>query len=347
VLRLKGSATPELQWASEMIERQVQAMSRLIDDLMDVSRINQGRIELRRERVELASVLHDAVETCRPLIDEYGHRLSVILPAQKLPLEADPTRLAQAFMNLLNNAAKYMDRGGHIEVSVRREHEDVLVTVTDSGIGIAEDRLDSVFEMFSQVETALERSRGGLGIGLSLTRRLVEMHGGSVKARSRGLGQGSEFVVRLPLASEPVDEPAVDLGSQRDAAPAASGSELRILVADDNKDAADTLVMLLEMMGHSVRQVSDGEAAVRMAADFKPQVALLDIGMPKLNGYEACRRIRAQPGGAAMTVIAVTGWGQADDHRKSQEAGFDQHLVKPVDPAELLDLIATLAGQAA
>ena len=350
VLRLQGAAMPEVQWASEIVERQVQAMSRLIDDLMDVSRINQGRIELRRERVELASVLQDAVDTCRPLIDEFGHQLAVSLPPLKLPLDADPTRLAQAFMNLLNNAAKYMDRGGRIEVSVRREDNDVLVAVIDSGIGIAPDRLESVFEMFSQVETALERSRGGLGIGLSLTQRLIELHGGSVRARSRGLGHGSEFLVRLPLAAMPVDElPSAAPDPHPPAvSPVAPGAELRILVADDNKDAADTLAMLLQIMGHRVRQVGDGEAAVHAVADFNPQVVLLDIGMPKLNGYEACRRIRTQPGGEAMTLVAVTGWGQADDRRRSQEAGFDQHLVKPVDPAVLIDLIAAVGhGQAA
>jgi len=350
VLRLQGAAMPEVQWASEIVERQVQAMSRLIDDLMDVSRINQGRIELRRERVDLASVLQDAVDTSRPLIDEFGHQLEVSLPPLLLPLDADPTRLAQAFMNLLNNAAKYMDRGGRIEVSVQREDNDVLVAVIDRGIGIEPDRLESVFEMFSQVETALERSRGGLGIGLSLTQRLIELHGGSVRACSRGLGHGSEFLVRLPLAPMLVDELPSAAPDPHPAAvsPVASGTHLRILVADDNKDAADTLAMLLQIMGHRVRQVGDGEAAVDAVADFNPQVVLLDIGMPKLNGYEACRRIRTQPGGEAMTLVAVTGWGQADDRRKSQEAGFDQHLVKPVNPAVLIDLIAAVGhGQAA
>ncbi|MDB5872645.1 MAG: putative histidine kinase, atypical hybrid, partial [Ramlibacter sp.] len=342
VLRMKAAATPELLWATELIERQVQAMSRLIDDLMDVSRINQGKIELRRERVELASVLQDAVETTRPLIDEFGHELQLALPAQALLLDADPTRLAQAFMNLLNNAAKYMDRGGRIEVAVRREDGEVFVTVKDTGIGIAPDRLGSVFEMFSQVETALARSRGGLGIGLSLTQRLVEMHGGSVVARSPGLGKGSEFMVRLPVvpgAGDPTENDEAGAAKPREAA---SGPGLRILVADDNQDAAATLAVLLELLGHTVRHVHDGEAAVRAAVEFDPDVVLLDIGMPKLNGYEACRQIRAQPGGAAMNLIAVTGWGQPEDLRRSQDAGFDRHLVKPVDPAVLMDMIATL-----
>ena len=344
LLRLKGLATPELQWTTEMIERQVRAMSRLIDDLMDVSRINQGRIELRREWVEAKTILEDAVESARPLIDECGHRLVLALPDQSLLLNADRTRLTQAFMNLLNNAAKYMDRGGSIGVDVQRSENDVVVIIRDTGIGIASDRLEGVFELFSQVETALSRSRGGLGIGLSLTRQLVEMHGGQVVARSEGLGQGSEFEVRMPLASDhrmqqPVHSEKDIEGSR------IPDSGLRILVADDNRDAAATLAALLELLGHSVRQAHDGEAAVRAAAEFDPQVVVLDIGMPKLNGYEACRQIRAQPGGAARTMIACTGWGQADDRRKSQEASFDQHLVKPVDPALLVDLLDAVVAR--
>ena len=345
LLRLKG-ASSEVRWASALIDRQVQAMSRLIDDLMDVSRINQGKIELRRERIDLAAVLQDAVETTRPLTDELEHELTLVLPETSLPLDADRSRLAQAFMNLLNNAAKYMDRGGRIEVAVRRQdNQAVEVTVTDNGIGIAADRVGGLFEMFSQVESALSRSRGGLGIGLSLTRRLVEMHGGSVEARSGGLGHGSAFVVRLPLAPELSEEQPVVERSHSHVASGPVDGGLRILVADDNQDAADTLAALLEVMGHSVQSVHDGEAAVRAAAQFEPQLVLLDIGMPKLNGYEACRQIRALPRGAAMTLVAVTGWGQPDDRRQSRDAGFDQHLVKPVDPELLAELIATLAAQ--
>ncbi|MDB5880577.1 MAG: putative histidine kinase, atypical hybrid [Ramlibacter sp.] len=341
VLRLKGLASPELQWAAELIDRQIQAMSRLIDDLMDVSRINQGRIELRRQRVELARVLQDAVETTRPFIDECGHELALILPDQSLPLEADPTRLAQAFMNLLNNAAKYTDRGGRIELRVSAQAGEVVVSVKDNGIGLEPARLSAVFEMFSQVESALSRSRGGLGIGLSLAQRLVQMHGGTVEARSAGLGQGSEFSVRLPLvgAVEQLQQTAPD-STASPVAGSAPSAALRILVADDNRDAADTMTMLLEVMGHSVRHVNDGEAAVQAAAEFNPQIVLLDIGMPKLNGYEACRRIRAQEGGAGMIIIAITGWGQPEDRLKSEDAGFDQHLVKPVDPTALAGALA-------
>ena len=243
-------------------------------------------------------------------------------------------------MNLLNNAAKYMDRGGRIDVSVRKEQTEVVLRVRDSGIGLPADRLTSVFEMFSQVETALSRSRGGLGIGLSLTQRLVEMHGGTVEARSEGPGRGSEFEVRLPLASAGSVEPDAALVASH--AAHVEGGGLRILIADDNEDAASTMAMLLEVMGHTVQHVNDGEAAVQAARDFAPQVVLLDIGMPKINGYEACRQIRALPGGAAMTVVAVTGWGQPEDRRSSQDAGFDRHLVKPVDPDALADLLAAL-----
>jgi signal transduction histidine kinase len=346
LLRLQGLATPDLQWSAEVIDRQVQAMSRLIDDLMDVSRINQRKIELRQDWVSAEEVLRDAVECSRPLIDECGHQLVLSLPADRLLLHADRTRLTQALMNLLNNAAKYMDRGGRIEVKAGQEGSDLVVTVKDSGIGIPGDRLKSVFELFSQVETALSRSRGGLGIGLSLTQRLVEMHGGTVLARSEGLGLGSEFEVRLPLApAAPAGlppEPAQDHAAESFMA----STELRILIADDNQDACATLASLLELMGHTVRQAHDGQAAVEAAAEFDPQVVLLDIGMPRLNGYEACEQIRAQAGGAGRTIVACTGWGQADDRRRSTEAGFDQHLVKPVDPAVLFDLLAAVAAGA-
>jgi len=343
VLRLKGPENPEVQWASELIERQVQAMSRLIDDLMDVSRINQGKIDLRREPIELMDILHDAVETTRPVIDAFRHRFTMALPPEPLELDADPTRLAQAFMNLLNNAAKYSDPGGSIELTASKESGDVVVSIKDTGIGIDAERLESVFEMFSQVETALSRSRGGLGIGLSLTQRLVELHGGTVQARSAGLGRGSEFVVRLPLAARQAEAAPAPAGSSAESVFAAPGRGLRILVADDNRDAADTMAVLLEVMGHSVRYVHDGEAAVLEAVSFEPDVVLLDIGMPKLNGYEACRKIRAQPGTASMKIIAVTGWGQPEDRLSSESAGFDHHLVKPVDPMELGELISSIS----
>ena len=345
ILQMKSSAVPEIQWATELIDRQIQSMSRLIDDLMDVSRINQGKIELRPERLDLVGVLEDAVETSRSQIDDSGHQLAVKLPAEKLMLDADRTRLAQAFMNLLNNAAKYMDKGGRIELGVKQEGDECVVVVKDTGIGMPADRLEAIFEMFSQVETALSRSRGGLGIGLSLTRRLVEMHGGTIVARSAGPGQGSEFEVRLPLAEVRRQDEETTLSRSVAAVTEMPAGGLRILVADDNYDAAETLAALLEVTGHTVRYVHDGEAAVQVSREFEPHVVLLDIGMPKLNGCEACSRIRAAPGGAAMTLIAVTGWGQTEDKLMAQKAGFDKHLVKPVDPALLFALLAEIATE--
>ena len=335
-LKLRGPATQDVQWASDVIDRQVAAMGRLIDDLMDVSRINQGRIELRRAVVPLDEVLEDAVETIQPQVDGSGHKLTVIQPPGRLMVNADRGRLAQVFMNLLSNAAKYTDPGGQIEVRVVSESGHAVVSFHDSGIGIDAHRLEAVFDMFSQEEPALSRSRGGLGIGLSLTRKLVQLHGGNVTAQSDGPGKGSVFVVRLPLVASSVvpDTPA------QAAAPAAAGGGLRILVADDNEDAAETMGVLLEVMGHEVRRVHDGEAAVQAVGAFDPQLVLLDIGMPKLNGYETCAAIRERDGGAARTLVAVTGWGQPQDLKSSSDAGFDHHLVKPVDIDTLVRLIA-------
>jgi signal transduction histidine kinase len=332
LLKLKGAGGKELQWATDVVDRQVSAMGRLIDDLMDVSRINQGRIELRRELVDLNRALTDAIETTQPLIDECGHKLTFTPAPPDVLVDADRARLAQVFMNLLNNAAKYMDRGGSIALGVAIEGEQVSVTVKDAGIGIPSHRLEGVFEMFSQEEAALSRSRGGLGIGLSLTRRLIELHGGQITAASGGPGTGSEFVVRLPLARA-----QAEAGADAQAAVAVpdAATPLRILVADDNRDAAETLATLLEVLGHQVRSVHDGESALKAVTAFNPQLVLLDIGMPMLNGYDACRRIRVEPGGPARTLVAVTGWGQPDDLRSSKAAGFDDHLVKPIDMGAL------------
>ncbi|WP_255428387.1 response regulator [Ramlibacter cellulosilyticus] len=342
-LKLRGPGTNDVQWASDIIERQVSLMSRLIDELMDVSRISQGRIELRRERALLDDVLADAVETMQPQIDGAGHKLSVLHPPGKLAVDADRARLAQVFMNILSNAAKYTDPGGQIEVRVVRDGAQAVVSFRDNGIGIAPHRLESVFDMFSQEEPALTRSRGGLGIGLSLTRKLVELHGGTVTAASEGAGKGSVFTVRLPLA-EASSEPEPEAPQAEPGVPAGT---LRILVADDNTDAAETLAILLESLGHSVRQVHDGEAAVQAAGEFDAELVLLDIGMPRVNGYDACRRIREQPGGAGRTVVAVTGWGQPQDLERSRAAGFDEHVVKPIDIDRLLQLIASrLEGSA-
>jgi signal transduction histidine kinase len=335
-LKLRGPGTSDVQWASEVIDRQVHGLGRLIDDLMDISRINQGRIELRRRQVALDAVLAEAVETIQPQIDGSGHKLTIVQPPARLLLDADPARLSQALMNLLSNAAKYTDPGGQIEVRVVAEGGTALVAVRDNGMGIQPHRLEEVFEMFSQEEPALSRAKGGLGIGLALTRRLVQLHGGNVTARSEGLGKGSEFLVRIPVVgSQPVTE------AETVPAPAAATAAvgLRILVADDNFDAAETLGVLLEVMGHEVRQVHDGEAAALEAERFDPHLVLLDIGMPKLNGYETCRRIRSQPSGATRTLVAVTGWGQPQDVQQARDAGFDHHMVKPLDIGELVKLI--------
>ena len=337
-LKLKGR-TPDVQWASDVVERQVQLMGRLIDDLMDVSRINQGRLELRRERVALDTIVADAVETIQPQIDGAGHKLAVLQPPCQLLVDADPARLGQAFMNLLSNAAKYTDPGGQIELRVLKDAGHAVIEVRDNGIGIPAHRLEHVFEMFSQEEAALSRSRGGLGIGLSLTRKLVQMHGGSVTASSDGPGKGSLFTVRLPLAVQTqLPEPQ----APEEAAASTQGG-LRILVADDNRDAAETLGMLLEVLGHHVQRVHDGEAAVAACAGFDPHVVLLDIGMPKLNGYETCKLIRAQ--GGQRTLVAVTGWGQPQDVQSAKAAGFDHHMVKPVDINTLVRLIGSRVAE--
>ena len=323
--------------ARTMMERQLTQLVRLVDDLMDMSRISRGKIELRKEPVDLAAIVNSAVETSRPLIEQMGHELTVALPRQPVFVDADLTRLAQVFLNLLNNAAKYTERGGHIWLTAERQGSDVVVSVKDTGIGIAADQLPHIFEMFAQVDHSLAQAQGGLGIGLTLVKRLVEMHGGRIEARSEGRGKGTEFVVRLPVvveASRPQGDKDKEKGDVKTA--------LRILIVDDNRDGADSLAMMLKIMGNDTRTAYDGEEAVAAAAEFQPDVILLDIGLPKLNGYEACRRIREQAGGKELVIIAQTGWGQEEDRQRTHEAGFDHHLVKPVDPTALMKLLAEL-----
>ncbi|MBG9388420.1 response regulator [Caenimonas aquaedulcis] len=342
LLQMPRLEPERIAWSADLIDRQVTVMSRLIDDLMDVSRINQGKIDLKRRKVRLADLLRDALEIARPLIDESGHEFHMVPTPEDMELDADPMRLSQAIMNLLNNAAKYTERGGRIEVAAVRRANNAVITVRDNGIGIPPERLDSVFEMFSQVDTALTRSRGGLGIGLALSRRLIEMHGGTLIASSGGPGEGSTFTATLPLLAQEAE--AAPPPEKRTAAQLeAAAAPMKVLIADDNVDAADTLAMLIEMLGHDVRHVNDGEAAVDAAAKFEPRVALIDLGMPKLNGYEVCKQIRQLPNGKDVIVVAVTGWGQPDDRRRSAEAGFDRHLVKPVDPSALTQLLGELA----
>jgi CheY-like chemotaxis protein/anti-sigma regulatory factor (Ser/Thr protein kinase) len=283
----------------------------------------------------LARVVESAVETARPVIEELGHKLNVQLPKRPVVLEADPTRLAQVISNLLNNAAKYMQRGGKVDLTAERHGSSVVISVKDSGIGIPADMLDRIFDMFIQVDGSLERSHGGLGIGLTLVRRLVEMHGGTVEARSDGPDRGSEFVVRLPIVLGLLKEPSESNGQS-----IAGRAKRRILVVDDNKNAAQMLGMLLKALGNDVRTVFDGLAALEMAAQFRPDVVLLDIGMPKLDGYETARRIRREPWGKNMILAALTGWGQEEDKRRTREAGFDHHFVKPVEPTILQRFLA-------
>ncbi len=338
ILNAKGSIHPDLRRARAVLDRQVQLMARLLEDLLDVSRISRNRLELRMERVELAAVLDGALETSRPVIEAASHELTLTLPPEPIHLEADPVRLAQVFANLLNNAAKYTDEGGRIRLTAERQGSHAIVSVRDSGIGIAAEVLPNIFEIFSQAKLASVRSQDGLGIGLSLVKGLVGLHGGSVEARSDGPGRGSEFVVRLPVAAEaPVHEPARPHADDRQP----PATRWRILIVDDNQDSADSLAMLLQIMGNEVGTAYDGEQAVEAAEAIRPDVALLDIGMPKLNGYDTCRRMREQPWGKGMFLIALTGWGQAEDRRRADEAGFNLHMVKPVDPDVLMKLLAS------
>lgn len=327
--------------AQAMIRRQVGHMVHLIDDLLDVSRIAKGKLQLRREPVELAAIIESAVEESRPMIDAAKHRLTIVLPAERIVLDADATRLSQVFSNLLTNAAKYTDRGGEIRLCAEREDGEIVISIRDSGIGIEAGQLTRIFDMFSQAEPALARSQGGLGIGLSLVKTLVELHGGSIVAASDGPGRGSEFRVRLPvLVVAPQQTTASAAGEKK---PEASPKQ-RLLVVDDNVDAAMSLSILLRRMGHDVCTAYDGLEAVQAAAAFRSDVVLLDIGLPKMNGYEAAREIRRQPGGDCVTLIALTGWGQEEDKRRAVEAGFDHHITKPVDVRALGQLLQSVAA---
>jgi len=337
IIRLAGDNKAAAEQARTMMEEQLAHMVRLIDDLLDISRITRGKIELRKKRVELAAVIQSAVESSRPLIEASGHELTVTLPPEPIFLEADLTRLAQVFSNLLNNAAKYTDRGGRIRLTALEQESDVVIKVQDTGIGIPADMLSKVFEMFMQVDRSLERTQGGLGIGLTLVKRLVDMHGGSSEARSDGPGKGSEVVVRLPIMVAPPAQKPQPCNGCREQANAASTR--RILVVDDSPELARSFDTLLRLMGHESRVAYDGLEAVEAAQAFRPDLVLMDIGMPRVDGYEAARRMREQPWGKDMVLVAMTGWGQDEDRRRSKEAGFDRHLVKPVDLATLQEVL--------
>jgi signal transduction histidine kinase/ActR/RegA family two-component response regulator len=338
IIQLAGNSGPAVDQARGMMERQLGQMVRLIDDLLDVSRISRGKFELRRERIELAAAIKSAADTAQPLIDAAGHRLTVSQPPQPIYLDADPVRLAQIFSNLLNNAAKYMERGGHIWLTVTPEDHEVVISVRDTGIGIPAQALSGIFDMFAQVDHSLERAQGGLGIGLTLVKQLLEMHGGRIEARSDGPGKGAEFIARLPIVTVAPRQQQADGAEER----RAGMPTCRILVADDNRDAAESMSTVLRLMGNEVRTVHDGLQAVEEAAAFRPDMVLLDIGMPRLNGYDAARRIRAERWGKSIMVVAMTGWGQDEDKRRAAEAGFDRHFTKPVDPSDLEQLIAGL-----
>lgn len=337
VLRLTGDAD-DRRLALEMMERQLGQMVRLIDDLLDISRITRNRLELRKARIALASVIENAVETARPLIDSRGHTLLVKLPDEPVDLDADLTRLAQVFWNLLNNSAKYTDPGGRIELAARQRGDEVIVTVSDNGIGIPAESLPGLFTMFSQVEQGRDRAQGGLGIGLALVKGLVEMHSGRVEASSPGIGRGSTFTVHLPAL--PAREPAAN-GTRTPGQP--TSGRRRVLIVDDNRDGAASLGMMLSLHGHDTRTAHDGLEAIELAEAFRPDLMLLDIGLPKMSGYDVCRRIRGEPWGHSIVIVAVTGWGQDEDRRRSQEVGFNQHILKPIDFPALEKLLASLA----
>jgi CheY-like chemotaxis protein/anti-sigma regulatory factor (Ser/Thr protein kinase) len=307
----------------------------LIDDLLDVSRISRGKVVLRREPIAISAVIAQGVEGARPLVDQLDHRLIVSVPEEPIVVDGDLTRLAQVVGNLLTNAAKYTPPGGDIGVAVERREDEVVLTVSDTGIGIPPSELDRVFDLFSQVDRSLERTSGGLGIGLSLVRGLVQMHGGTVAAWSEGEGRGSTFTVRLPVAEGALREEAAPTE-----APACTSH--RVLVVDDNEDGAHLLAELVRLTGSEVRTAHDGVEALAAAEAFRPDLVLMDVAMPRMNGLEATRRLRAEPWGRSIRIVALSGWGQADDRARSAEAGCDAHLVKPVDPRTIEELLASL-----
>ncbi|MGH7825081.1 MAG: response regulator [Candidatus Binatia bacterium] len=377
ILRVKGPSTPELEWARKIIDQQMKQVIRLLDELLDVSRITRDRLELRKELVELAKVIESAVETSRPLIEQYSHRVTVSLPPDPVYVEADEVRLSQVFSNLLNNAAKYTEPGGQIWITAalypspqggegsgfypgplqsppsplagegRVRGTEAVVTVKDTGVGIPADQLSYVFEMFAQIDRTLEQTRGGLGVGLTLVKRLVQLHGGRIAVKSEGPGKGSEFMVCLPIVVERPEAGA--LSSPVNGQSALPFAPVRILIVDDNRVTASSLAVVLRTMGHEIRSAYDGEEAFSAAEEFQPNVALLDIGLPKLNGYDVCRRIRQQRWGKGMVLIALTGWGREEDRRNAHDAGFDYHMVKPVDPESVMKVLsgpARIKGEA-
>jgi PAS domain S-box-containing protein len=333
IAKTASATDAQKRWSHDVISRQVHHMSLLLDDLLDVSRITRGTLELRTEMTELAEIVDAAIETARPVIDAKRHRFSMEMPAQPVVFAADPLRLAQVLANLLTNAAKYTDPAGEVRLRASAHPEHIIIAVSDTGIGMSPDALSRVFVMFSQVHSSQDRSEGGLGIGLALAKGLVTLHGGVIEARSAGLGRGSEFVVKLPRHTiGDSKQPTMTLDTSR-------ATQRRILIADDNRDAAESLAMLLRLEGHDVTVANNGREALARFNTIEPEVAVLDIGMPDLNGYEVARHVRQQPLGRAVTLIALTGWGQEADKTRALAAGFDHHFTKPIEPQQLTQLL--------
>jgi CheY-like chemotaxis protein len=340
-MREREPADDSIVWARDVIGRQTAQLTRLVDDLLDVSRITLGKIALDRSALDLGPIVAQAVETARPLLAARHHELAIDVPREPVPLWGDGARLTQIISNLLSNAARFTADGGHIALTVRREGPQVVLSVKDDGVGIPPDMRERVFDMFTQIEWPAQRKQEGLGIGLALVKRLVEMHGGEVEARSEGPGCGSELVVRLPVAAAAGDGPTFTGGAGRPREAAGESRRERILVVDDNVDAAESLSRLLRMQAHEVRVEYDGLAAVAAARDMNPDVVLLDIGLPKMDGIEVAKILRARADGPRPLLVAMTGFGQAKDRVRTAEAGFDHHLTKPVDPKLLQSLMRT------
>jgi CheY-like chemotaxis protein/anti-sigma regulatory factor (Ser/Thr protein kinase) len=336
VLRMPGAGEARTPWARDVIDRQSRQLVRIVDDLLDVSRITRGKISLKEEDVDVGAVLAAAVETSRPLCEERKHQLTVKSPGGALTIRGDFARIAQVLSNLLNNAAKYTPPGGRIDVSATQEDREIVFRVADNGTGIPEPMLEGIFELFTQLDQTLDRAQGGLGIGLTLVKRLVEAQGGSVRAASAGANAGSEFTVRLPLS-----EPTVDAAAAA-AAPGqgqVSGPRRRVLIVEDHADAAQTLEALVQLHGHDVRHASDGDAALKLIAEYRPEVLLLDIGLPGMDGFEIARRMRGAQATRASLIVAISGYGQERDRRRALECGFDHHFVKPVNAQALMALL--------
>jgi PAS domain S-box-containing protein len=338
VLTQQAASTPVLRQACEMMDRNVRVMTRLVDDLLDLSRIASGKVEIKRELVEVSVIMERGAETARPVVDAHRHHLTVTPPKDPMWVEGDPVWLGQVVMNLLTNAAKYTGEGGKIWLTAEREGDRATIRVRDTGIGIEPDKLPRVFEMFTQVDTSLNRTEGGLGVGLSIVKKIVELHGGAVEARSGGRGAGSEFVVRLPLRTA---APA-RMDQAEDAARAAT-RPLRVLVVDDNADAADSLAMFLKLYGHDVQAAHSGAAALNLVKTYSPQVIILDLSMPVMDGFQVAQRLRLNIDMSKVALIALTGLGQESDRRRTRDAGFNYHIVKPPDPQQLHELLTVLA----